>query len=187
MASTPQPIPIADLTLSTSPAYVEFSNIPQGFTHLYLEMKVRSTNTSGNVAVLVNFNNDTTGTNYSYWTMQGSAVTATAYGTSNSSFFGVCTNTDYPANTYGVSSVHIPFYNRTDRYKTTQIESTNVSSSATAPKFYELIYNLWKSTAAINTIKLTTVNGNIASGSTFTLYGVNNTDTNGTGTATTTP
>lgn len=187
MASTPQPIPIADLTLSTTPAYVEFSNIPQGFTHLYLEMRVRST-ASGGVAVLVNFNNDTTGTNYSYWTWQGNApALASAYGTSNSSFFGLCTTSVHPANSYATNSIHIPFYSRTDRYKSSQIDATNVSNTETESKFFELIYNIWKSTAAITTIKLTNAEGNMASGSTFTLYGVNNTVTNGTGTATTTP
>jgi hypothetical protein len=187
MANTGQPVPIANLTLSSSQAYVQFSSIPQGFAHLYLEYKVSSSNTTGNVAVLVNFNNDTTGSNYSYWTVQGfGSAGNSAYGTADSSFFGLCTTSTSAANAYAANTAHIPLYSATNKYKSSYVDATSVNNS-NETKFYEKTYNLWKSTSAINTIKLTCAVGNFMSGSTFTLYGVNNTVTNGSGTATTTP
>jgi hypothetical protein len=58
-------------------------------------------------------------------------------------------------------------YSNTTTYKTSLVRTNNDRVAA--------VVNLWRSTAAITTIKLEeVVTGDIATGSTFTLYGIKN-------------
>jgi hypothetical protein len=61
---------------------------------------------------------------------------------------------------------HFNNYSNATTYKTILSRGNNASSSVTA---YSA---LWRSTSAINEIKVFTLSGNLRAGSTFTLYGI---------------
>lgn len=188
MATDSNPKPIASITLSSTQAYVEFSNIPQGYAHLYVEYAAR-TNGSGNVVTQATMNGDTTGANYSYIVHQGQATnTTTSYGDASYSWFGANTNSDHSANAFGISMVTIANYSKTDRFKSWYCVGGPLTNNSTTAYYFNIM-GLWESTNAISTLRLTPALGSYVSGSTFNLYGVNNVTTIGTGSlpVTTTP
>lgn len=154
-------------TLSSATASVTFSSIPQTYTDLII---VCNGSPASGASGLITINNDT-GSNYSYTFLTGYSGGVASGGT---------TNTD-PANTFfggniigiGANSVwqlHFNNYSNTTTNKTVLSRlANNVGNDATVL--------LYRSTAAITSIKLqpqSSINWN--SGSTFTLYGIANSD-----------
>ncbi len=68
--------------------------------------------------------------------------------------------------------MHFMNYSNTTTFKTVLCNSRVDEGNATYSGV-EVLVNLWRNTAAINTIKIETFNGSsLTTGSTFTLYGV---------------
>ena len=80
----------------------------------------------------------------------------------------------FDANTFATSIVQINNYANTSVYKTALIRGNSINPSTSASNATTLV-GLWRSTAAINSITIYSEGGGsyyIASGSTFTLYGI---------------
>jgi hypothetical protein len=161
MASTYEPI--ATTTLSSAQSSVTFSSISGSYTDLILIVSGTSA-TSQQIAL--EFNGDT-GSNYSMTALYGdgsSAASARATSTTTMygglGWFGTSTTTS-------TTIAHIMNYSNTTTYKTV-VGRGNLSSS-----YVHAGVGLWRSTAAITSIKIT-VNGgyNWNSGTSFTLYGI---------------
>lgn len=160
--------PLATQTLSSAAASVTFSSISNSYTDLVLvvsELNNTATNTSfcfqvGNGSV-------DTGANYSVTQLYGTGSTAVSDRASGESlaYFngpGIGTSTTEP-NTY---VTHFMNYSNTTTYKTFLNRGGNSNKNTIAT------VNLWRSTSAINTIKIFQAINNMATGSTFTLYGI---------------
>jgi hypothetical protein len=154
--------PISTTTLGTTAASVTFSSIPATYTDLVVV--VVGSITSGNENFLVQFNSDTA-SNYSDTSIGGNGTTAISNRETS--------NTAIRCNSYGSITTNLSQYNisimnyaNTTTYKTTLSRGNNTGTGTSAN------VGLWRSTAAINAVKLLPSASTFTSGSTFTLYGI---------------
>jgi hypothetical protein len=119
--------------------------------------------------------NGDSGTNYSDTALDGDGATAISTRHSSANFFAITNNIGI-AGTLGAQTtvIHLQNYSNTTTYKTVLFRANNATSSgypgATAA------VGLWRNTAAITSISLTTASTTFLAGSTFSLYGIANAD-----------
>ena len=156
---------------------ITFAGIPQtGYTHLQLRVFAKTNRgTYGRDEFSLQFNSDTA-SNYSWHTLYGDGGTAAAYGV------GSDTNIDagYIAggagtSMFGAGVVDILDYANTNKYKTTRSFTGHDHNGTIAG--INAIVNLnsgsWRSTSAINSIKIGIISGTLFNEySQFALYGV---------------
>lgn len=155
--------PIATQTLGSSSTNVSFTSIPGTYTDLIIVFDGANI-TANNSDSFMRFNSDST-TNYSYTVLQGTGAAAQSYrGTSTNAINVGNTNTSIRNN----AIIQIMNYANSTTYKTCITRSNNPSNLVQAN------VGLWRSTAAITQIDLSSEKGasSWASGSTFTLYGI---------------
>jgi hypothetical protein len=154
--------PIATTTLGSAASTITFSSIPSTYTDLVIVFAGTAT---ANLNPLMSFNSDS-GTNYSrtYLTGNGSGA-----------FSGRLTSqtsmrlTDNNLSTT-VSLCRISIFSYTSAVnKTALIE---YSSDRNGSGFVERLVGLWRSTASITTVSLSTSTSTFAAGTTATLYGI---------------
>jgi hypothetical protein len=152
--------PIASQTLSTSAPSVTFSSIPQGYTDLVLV--VAGKNSSSTYSPYIQFNGDTS-TNYSITNLygDGSAAVSNRTSTTATAYFGSL------GATQGNAIVQIQNYSNATTYKTALIRINGAGF-----RVYGNVM-LWRSTAAITSVTVFNESpGTFASGSTFSIYGI---------------
>ena len=164
-------VPIATATLASSGDFL-FTNIPQNFQDLFLSVNGRSNQTAARGGYFGGFNFNYGGnSNYSSTLLRGDGSAASSVRLTNQA--GIWDDGDIPATQssagiFGVMNMHILNYKNTSTFKTYLMRcaaDTNGSGSTT------LSSGVWRSTAAINTIYLTSSISFVA-GSTATLYGI---------------
>jgi hypothetical protein len=151
--------PIATATGTGSATTITFSSIPSTYTDLVLI--INGSGASGSYNATLQFNGDT-GSNYSFTYLVG-----------NGSIVQIGRNTNYPyvvagympSGTVSTTIVNINNYSNTTTYKTT-LSRENTANSETGAWV-----NLWRNTAAINSIAVIN-SGNWSSTTTATLYGI---------------
>ena len=151
--------PIATQTLASAAASITFSSIPSTYTDLMLI--VNGTAGSG-LNMLMQYNSDTA-TNYSTTRILGDGTTAMSdrITTSADMYIGVMGT----VNTTNV--IQVQNYANTTTYKTA-LSRANSSTIWTAA-----MVGLWRSTSAINAIKIYLASsGSFQTGTTATLYGI---------------
>jgi hypothetical protein len=155
--------PIATQTLGSSTATVDFTSISGTYTDLILVINC-TTATSGD-DLWIRVNSDT-GSNYSLTQMLGNGTSASSSRRTNFSRF--MADNAYPGTTQGFNQiVHFMNYSNTTTYK------TFLSRANRADQYVGSTVGLWRSTSAITSINLLIANSlSFASGSTFTLYGI---------------
>jgi hypothetical protein len=140
-------------------------------------MIVKGTSALGGYATLcrLNFNSDTTATNYYNHYLLGDGATASA-GSSNSfvSYAYASTGSITTANGgYSTHVVDILDYANTNKYKTVRV-LTGVDTNGNGGVVLGSM--LWKDTAAINSLTFSNTDstyfGNFTTGSSFALYGI---------------
>ena len=152
--------PISTTTLSSAQASFSFTSIPGTYTDLVV---VVVASTSGNLKI--EFNSDTN-SNYSNTVLYGNGTNALSGRNTNSTglLFGTTANT--VGN--GVNLYHFMNYSNTTTYKTTFSRGNDVDNGLVRADI-----GLWRSTSAITSIKfISNLGSNLATGSTFTLYGI---------------
>ena len=160
--------PIATTTLSTSAADVTFSSISQAYTDLILVSSQFYVSSGSDRAAYFQVGNGTvdTGSNYSF-TYLDTYTGSPNSGRSSSVTSGLHSYTQsIPTSQALICTMQLLNYSNTTTYKTT-LHRPNAASGMVAA-----YVNLWRSTAAINVIKIISNGANFASGSTFTLYGI---------------
>lgn len=152
---------IQSYTLTSNTTDVTFSSIPQTYTDLRIIIVPKIT--SGGLDMFVTINSDTA-SNYSYTQLYGT-TSAQSYRASNQST-GIAGAT-FASND---SMTTIDFFN----YSNTTTYKTHLVKHAAAGNSISLYVNLWRSTAAITSLKFSSGNpaGTFTSGSTFSLYGI---------------
>lgn len=169
--------PLGVFTLSSSQANVEFTNIPQTYTHLQIRAIARGTTTvDTRVGLNVQVNSDT-GSNYSVHNLHGDGATAEANGyASQTKTFGAnfeLPQADALSNVFGAMIVDVFEYKNTSKYKTMRALvgfDNNGTTGATGRIVFES--GLWMNTNAITSIKLYPSSDSWAANSSFALYGV---------------
>ena len=151
--------PIASITLGAATASVTFSAIPQTYTDLVIVMF--SDQTASSISRM-EFNNDTA-TNYSATFIAGDiSNTATSNRASNANSTAIT----YTSANEQISIIHLMNYSNTTTNK------TNLSKRNDALGNVILNVGLWRSTAAITSVKLSSTSSTFTSNSTFNLYGI---------------
>lgn len=159
--------PIASQTLTSASNNVTFSSIPSTYTDLFLVCNFGAS--SNGYGFYIYYNNDTNGGNYSNTSLRGNGSSATSTRISSTNVIYV--DSVLSANT-GITTnarINVMNYANTTTYKTALIRANNTDSThsgavATA--------GLWRNTSAITSISFGSFSGNLASGSTFNLYGI---------------
>ena len=155
--------PIATTTLGSAASSVTFSSISGSYTDLILVLNVKGTSSS---YPTIRLNGDS-GSNYSDTELNGNGTSAASGRNSNTSVMyftrsAVWTTSDFSFN----SIVNLQNYSNSTTYKTVLARTNAAGSSVDA------VVSLWRSTAAITQVLLSSTAGNFAIGSTFTLYGI---------------
>jgi hypothetical protein len=163
---------ISSNVLTSSAASVTFSSIPSTYTDLVLRYSARNDDTT--TILLVRFNGDTA-TNYSNTILRGSgsAASSLSYNTTRTSLFqqdGIEPST-MVANTFNNAEIYIPSYTVSQNKP---MSSFTVTEDNSTTAYMSAIADLWRNTAAITSINLSSNGGNIAAGSSFYLYGIKN-------------
>ena len=156
---------IATVTLGSAQSYIEFTNIPQTYTHLQIRGIAKSTATDDN---WMRFNSDTS-SNYSWHMLRGSGGAASSGAGTNASAMWVGYGMD-TANMFRSSIIDILDYTNTNKFKT--IKTLSGMDTNTTTNWVELTSGNWRSTAAITSIRLYPNSGNYGQYSTFALYGI---------------
>ncbi len=152
--------PIYATTLTSGVSSITFSNIPTTFTDLVIvSSNVTCSNAGGFISLRFNGDSSSLYSN-TYITASSSSVSS---GRNSGSVAYIVGDTDTSAQTMSVN--HIMNYSNVTTYKT--ILSRCGYGSASSQAFS----SLWRSTSPVTSITLYG-NGNINSGSTFTIYGI---------------
>jgi hypothetical protein len=152
--------PLATTTLGSATASITFSTISGAYTDLVLVMNGKNDTQNDNWRLTLNSD---TASNYSYLYILGTSSSASSGKASNASpmYIG-----GIPSSDFGTNIAHINNYSNTTTYKTV---ISRVSSAANDSAAW---VNLWRSTSAITTIKIDCGTGNLATGTSATLYGI---------------
>lgn len=153
--------PIATTTLGSAASSVTFSSISGTYTDIVLVISGKYT-ASTDASPTIRFNSDSS-TNYSVTGIDGNGSSASSFRLSNQTEALVGSMSGEQS----VSIVQVMNYSNTTTYKTTISRGNNPSNRVRS------YVNLWRSTSAINRIDIYTNDPNTyATGSTFTLYGI---------------
>lgn len=158
--ATPTEIPIATTTLTGGTSYT-FSSIPSTYTDLVMVLSVATASGSSNLAMQYNAD---TGSNYSFTRIYGNGTSAASSRASSvpDNYIGDI------GTTISTNIIQIQNYSNSTTYKTALSRSNDTSTNVQA------WVTLWRSTSAINAIKVYATGGQtFANGSTLTLYGIN--------------
>lgn len=164
--------PIATTTLGSAASNVEFSSIASTYTDLVLVSNYAGSVNDVGFFLRVGNGSLDTGSNYSRTALNGNGTTASSTRESSQTAislaynYGNSTTIDKP----NFQIINLMNYANTTTNKTVLIRSRgtrdNDSTDTTA------MVGLWRSTSAINIVRIYPASGNILAGSTFTLYGI---------------
>jgi len=173
--------PIATFTTTGGAQGVTFNNIPQTFTHLQLRCFVRDQAAAPNPDYLLAQINGVTTAQYSNHELYGNGSSVTT-GAFNISTYGFCGPFAYVSGAYSSANVYSPViidildYNNTNKFKTFRSLGGFDSNGS---GFVGLFSGLWRGTAAITSIYISTANNLEVAGSTYTLYGISTSNATG--------
>ena len=161
---------IATTTLATTTASIEFTSIPQTYTHLQIRGILRGSSASTDLNVEVQFNSDTSA-NYSIHGLYGTGSAAVSYGDVSSSNGRAAriTGASSSASMFGVMVTDILDYANTNKYKTMR---TITGHDQNGSGLVFMNSSNWRSTSAITSIKLYPATGSFVQYSSLALYGI---------------
>jgi hypothetical protein len=154
-------------------AAIDFTSIPSTYKHLQIRGISRSTAAQNYFGMRMQVGNGSvdTGSNYSVHELygDGSTVTSSANSPQSTTFIATSLAANDLANTFGGAIIDLLEYGNTNIHKTFRCLSGADKNGAGL-----LFFNSagWRSTSAINTIKLYPSGGNFAQYSQFALYGI---------------
>jgi hypothetical protein len=165
--------PIATTTTSASQASYTFTSIPNTYTDLILVVSGYGATVDGNIfACQVGNGSADTGTNYSSTRLSGNGTSASSGRRTSVNRAFLSDGSGFPNSSSQISNYIVQFMNyaNTTTYKTI-LSRANVASG-TYPGT-EAAVNLWRSTSAIDTIKVfPDPTETFAAGCVLTIYGI---------------
>jgi hypothetical protein len=160
--------PIARQVLASAAATVTFSSISSAYTDLVVVFNGGTTSSGPTMRMTVNGDS---GANYSDTALDGDGSSAISTRHSSANFMAITNNIGI-AGTLGAQTtiMQLQNYSNATTYKTVLFRTNNATS--TGYPGVTAAVGLWRNTAAITSISLTTASTTFLSGSTFTLYGI---------------
>jgi hypothetical protein len=159
---------IATVTLANSTTtFVDFTSIPQNYTHLQIRGIVKSSINSG---VDLTFNSDT-GNNYTYHQLAGNGASAFAEASLNRANCAAVFFSPSNSETVGYAGgfVDILDFANTNKFKTVRcLGGFDGNGQGSA----YLTSGAWRSTSAVTSLRLSNRSGNFIQYTSFALYGV---------------
>ena len=155
--------PIAKTTLTSAQADITFSSISGSYTDLCLIFE-GSAGTAGQ-DIYCQVNGDTA-SNYSHTRFIGNGSAATSSRGTNLNYMRFSDGGSPQTTNTSLTRVNFMNYSNTTSFKTV------INRADNANRGLDAVVNLWRSTAAITSIKFYLSSGNINSGATATLYGI---------------
>lgn len=160
----------AQVVGSGGAASITFTSIPSTYTDLVVKISARGLNSNPYCYTALALNGVTT--NQTSRGLNGTATSASSFSASNFQFF-INGNTS-TASTFSNNEFYIPNYAGSTN-KSLSLDGVFESNSTAADNNYlQLMADLWSNTAAITSITITGVTGNLAEHSSAYLYGVSN-------------
>lgn len=153
--------PIASTILNSDTADIIFNNIPGTFTDLIIEGSIASNDPTFNRGLLVRFNGDT-GNNYSATSMGAESSTVNSARESNVSYLRW---TELDLNTFSSNILQI------NNYANTNVNKTTIGRGGARQIIVNYI-GLWRSTAAITSIRVYLTGQSLKAGTTLTIFGI---------------
>jgi hypothetical protein len=162
--------PIATQTLSSTSSLVTFSSIPSTYTDLKIVIQITSSSTYLNTNLFFNTDNGLSGTSYSYAFLYGNGSAASTGANINQSYITIGSISNSTSTTIpNICIVDIFNYANTSTYKSVlALNALDKNGSGDSSEFS----GLWRSTAAIDTVKIAPAASTFAAGSKFTLWGI---------------
>lgn len=166
---------IASSVLGANAASIDFSSIPNTYSHLYLVGKLRTSSAVATGSIRIRINGDTGG-NYDWWYTE--AVIGLGYAVTSSLAAVQLVLPRCPGSTATTSEalqfeLNVDDYARTTWIKTVTGRAVSMSGTGAAAQFGITLNGHWRSTAVINQITFSDlVGGNMLSGSRVDLYGI---------------
>lgn len=152
--------PIATTTLGSAVASYTFSSIPSTYTDLVIVYEGSQT---GNGDTRIQYNGDTAA-NYSETVVKGNGSTATSARSTGANWSYIA----YTDQSIGRTNIIVQIQN----YANTTTYKSCLSRFNTAGSTVGAIVGMWRSTAAITSVTISTSAFAFSTGSTFTLYGI---------------
>ena len=149
-------------------ADITFSSIASTYKHLQIRVMTRSTAAISLGGFRLEFNGDTTSSNYKGHYLYGDASSVGA-GTSSYIGVGLITGASATANVFGISIIDIIDYANTNKNKTVKSLAGSDLNGSGEIDFFS---GLWINTSAITSIRLFAAAPNFAQNSSFALYGI---------------
>jgi hypothetical protein len=166
--------PLGEFTLASGQATIDFTNIPQTFTHLQIRLLGRNVRASSVTDfVRMRFNNDSGSNYYQEHALvgNGSSATSIASGSGNSVLLNPIAASTAGANIFAVSVIDILDYTSTNKNKTVRyLMGFDNNGSGEIRIGSGLWFN--STIAGVNRITLTPAFGDWVQHSSFSLYGV---------------
>ena len=161
-------VALATQTLANSTTtQIDFAAFSTSYTDLICVSNFGMMSAGDDIRVQVGNGSIDTYTNYSDTILRGNGTAASSYQLTSVSYFSAYTLNGTTTNNQTI--IHqINNYSNTTTYKTCLIRSGSAGSELSA------VVGLWRSTSAINYLRIYTTGGYFSSGSTFTLYGIAN-------------
>lgn len=156
-------VALATTTLSSAASDITFSSISGAYTDLRLIFEGMAVSAGQDIYCQVNGD---TATNYSHTRLTGNGTAASSSRGSSLAYMRFSDGGSPQTTNTSLTKVDFMNYSNTTTYKTVLNRADNANRGTDA------VVNLWRSTAAITSIKFYISSGNIASGATATLYGI---------------
>ena len=167
-------VKIDEKILAAAAATIDFSAIPQTFTHLEVRALLRSDQNAAYTDTGFRLNGDT-GANYNTEALQAVATTPTAYNRINdtSGHTGQCSGASAPASNFSSTVIRLYGYRNTALFKAADVLTTMRFASASPAVTVFTIASFWSSLAAVNRLTLILPpSWNFVIGSQAALYGI---------------
>jgi len=163
---------IANTTLTSTSTAITFSSV-SGYKDLYLLTSTRSTHSGNVIDVTIEINSSTS--NFTSYLLQHNGEQSYAVANPQSGRdISVAPGSTASSNYFGVAETYILNYNSSNTRKSILSHDILTRNASGSSGGYAETYNInWANTSAITSITVRSSAGNLATGSTATLYGIN--------------
>jgi hypothetical protein len=164
---------LAEVTAGGSVSYIEFTNIPQTYRHLRIEMATRNSTSSTNIGMRVSTDGTTfdAGSNYDWQYTTASAATITS-GESLATTAILAGAHGTASDVMSPATVDILDYANGSYQKTCLVQYGRKTGTATTDLGVIAATGFWRNTVAIKGVRLFPFADNFSTGSRVTLYGL---------------
>lgn len=161
--------PIYTQTLSSTTVVVNFTNIPQTYTDLQLNISTRSSGSTGSGSIGAYFSGAGYPADASWITGVGNGTSTSSSRNSAYQNLGNVNDTTHTSNTFSQHIMYMPEYT-TSKWKQIIVDSVSETNGSAAQAL--MIAGVNRTSAPVTSISMDMGGNSFQVGSTFTLYGI---------------